>query len=606
MFRSKRVLLLIGDAVIVSVSMYLALFFRFDGKIEPTHMASFIRILPLLIFIRLGVFWLFGLYRGMWRYAGIKDLFSIMKAVALGSAILAAVIFFLRLPYSRAVLAVDLVFVLVLISGERFAVRMLREWQAERMKETKRVLIIGAGDAGEMVLRAIKSHPGSGYLPVGFIDDHRAKQGMSIHGVRVLGKMQDIPKIAKEKKIEEIIIAMPSASGKIIRNIISICEGTEVKCKTVPGLNELIAGHISIKKLRDINLEDLLRRPAVKMPLRDNASYLKGKRVLVTGAGGSIGSELCRQICQLGPLKVIAMDHNENNLFYLEHELNENTNKDVKLVSVEVVIGDIKDENKLRSIFNRFQPEVVFHAAAHKHVPLMENNPEEAIKNNIMGTANLVDLADEYKVERFVNISTDKAINPTSIMGASKRVAEMLVQNQKSSSTCFVSVRFGNVLGSDGSVVPLFRKQIAEGGPVTVTHPDVTRYFMTIPEAVQLIVQAGAMGKGGEMFVLDMGEPVKIVDLARDLIAFSGFEPDEDISIEFIGLRPGEKLHEEPLNAQGTVKATTHESIFVAEMLKVDGERLKRDVEVLKELAREGDGRRIAEKLKEMIPDYRP
>ncbi|MBT9148075.1 MAG: UDP-N-acetyl-alpha-D-glucosamine C6 dehydratase [Syntrophomonadaceae bacterium] len=604
MFSNKRFLLPVIDAVIVTACMYLALLFRFEGRIDNAHMASFLRMLPIIIFVRPAIFWLFGLYKGMWRYAGLRDLSSIIKAVTLGSVVLAAFIFFLRLPYSRGVFAIDWLLNLVLVGGERFAVRALREWRTERVKRMKRILIVGAGDAGEMILREIRSHLKSEYLVIGFIDDHRAKQGMSIHGVKVLGRRHDIPQVVKQRNIEEIIIAMPSASGKIIRDIVSICEGIEVKCRTIPGLNELIYGRVSIKEIRDITLKDLLRRAEVKMDLPEIASYLEGKRVLVTGAAGSIGSETCRQIAQLNASEIIALDYNENGLFFLEHELKKDKNS--KSVSLKIALGDIKDKEKMRLIFARFQPEIIFHAAAYKHVPLMEDNPAEAIKNNINGTANLVDLADEYGGHKFINISTDKAVNPISVMGASKRMAEMLGQSKDDSKTCFISVRFGNVLGSDGSVVPLFRRQIAEGGPVTVTHPEATRYFMTIPEAVQLILQAGAMGRGGEIFVLDMGEPIKIVDLARDLIRFSGFEPDEDISIEFIGLRPGEKLHEEPLRVQGAVRATIHECIFVAEMPRVDGKRLKADVEVLKELAREGNRHRIAEKLKEMIPEYRP
>jgi len=605
MFKNKKILLLIGDAVIVSVSMYLALLFRFEGRIEPAHMASFLRILPLLIFIRLGAFWLFGLYRGMWRYAGMKDLFSIIKAVVLGSAILATVIFFLRLPYSRGVLAVDSVFVLVLISGERFAVRLLRELQTGKKKKAKRILIIGAGDAGEMVLREIKGHPGAGYLPVGFIDDQQGKQGMSIHGVRVLGRRDDIPRVVQERRVEEIIIAMPSVSGKVIREIVSICEKTGVKSKIIPGLNELIGGYVSIKDIRDIELKDLLRRPVVKVDFRDISSYLQGKNILVTGAGGTIGSELCYQVLQFNPLRLIALDHSENSLFYLKYRLDKiihNSNS----VDVNIVVGDIRDKDKLRTIFERFRPKVVFHAAAHKHVPLMEDNPEEAIKNNIIGTVNLVELANEYKVEKFINTSTDKAVNPTGVMGASKRVAEMLVQSYTNSSTCFVSVRFGNVLGSEGSVIPLFRRQIAEGGPVTVTHPEVTRYFMTIPEAVQLIIQAGAMGKGGEIFVLDMGEPIKILDLARDLIVLSGFEPEEDIEIKFVGLRAGEKLYEELLTAEEGVRATKHKQIFVAKSDMIDSDRLQKDIEELKFLAERAQKKDIINKLVEMIPYYSP
>ena len=607
MFKNKRFLLLIGDAVIVGASMYLALLFRFEGRIESTHMAMFLRILPLIILARLVIFWFFGLYRGIWRYAGVKDFFSIIKAVTLGSAILTAAIFFLRLPYSRTVLAVDWLLNLAFIGGTRFTVRMWREWYLEKRRRTiKRVLIVGAGDAGEMVLREMRSYSGTEYLPIGFIDDHRRKQGMSIHGVKVLGRRGDIPRVVKERNIEEVIIAIPSASGKVIRNIVSICEEAGVKCKTIPGLNELIRGHVNIKEVRDIELEDLLRRPAVEMNIREVSSYLKGKKVLVTGAGGSIGSELCRQVSRFNPLSLMTLDHNENNLFYLEHELNKINGNNSGAVDMNIVVGDIRDKDKLRSIFERFQPEIIFHAAAHKHVPLMERAPEETVKNNVIGTDNLASLADEHKVEKFINISTDKAVNPTSVMGASKRVAEMIVQAKGNSGTCFVSVRFGNVLGSEGSVIPLFRRQIAEGGPVTVTHREATRYFMTIPEAVQLIVQAGAMGKGGEVFVLDMGKPVKILNLARNLITLSGFKPDEDITIEFVGLRPGEKLHEEPLTTEEGVKATRHRQIFITRPDHVNKERLEESIKALGELAARNDKQGIMEKLKEMIPGYQP
>ena len=605
MFNKKRFLLLIVDAVIVGLSMYLALLFRFEGRIDSAHMAVFLRILPFIILVRLIIFWFFGLYKGIWRYTGIRDLSSIVKAVTLGSTILAAVILFLRLPYSRGVLIVDWTFNLILIGGTRFTVRMWREWFSKRRREaTKRVLIMGAGDAGEMILREIRNHPEARYLPVGFIDDHRRKQGMSIHGVEVIGRSEDISRVVKERDIEEVIIAMPSTSRKILCNIVSICEEAGVKCKTIPGLNELIRGHVNIKEVRDIKLEDLLRRPVIEMNLREVSSYLEGKRVLVTGAGGSIGSELCRQVAQFNPLRLIALDHNENSLFYLEHELNKINGNNFGSVGLDIVVGDIRDKDKLRATFERFQPEIIFHAAAHKHVPLMEEAPEETIKNNIVGTDNLARLADEHKVEKFINISTDKAVNPISVMGASKRVAEMLVQAKGNSGTCFTSVRFGNVLGSEGSVIPLFRRQIAEGGPVTVTHKEATRYFMTIPEAVQLIIQAGAMGKGGEIFALDMGKPVKILDLARDLIIFSGFKPDEDISIEFVGLRPGEKLHEEPLTAEEGVKTTRHKQIFITRSDHVDNGKLEEEIKVLGELAARNDKQEIIKKLKEMIPGY--
>ncbi|MDI6736184.1 MAG: nucleoside-diphosphate sugar epimerase/dehydratase [bacterium] len=606
MFKTKQYLSLISDGIMVGVILYLAFWVRFGGIFTGDEYDQFFTILPVFILVRLISFYFFGLYKGIWRYASLQDLLNIIKAVTISMIILVVITFFFRFSFPRTIFPIDWAFTILFIGGKKFLPRILREFKRQKTVK-KRVLIAGAGDAGEMIAREIKNSFDSEYTVIGFIDDHHQKQGMQIQGIKVLGKKESIPYWVKRKKIEEVIIAMPSVPGKVIYNIVSICKDSGVRCKAIPSLSELIRGQVSIKELRDINPDDLLRRAPVTLNLEEISAYLDKKCILVTGAAGSIGSELCREILNFNPERLIMFDHNENDLFFLENELKGEKEGRDNSFALEVCIGDIKDRQKVNWVMERFAPKVIFHAAAHKHVPMMELNPEEAIKNNIGGTKILAELAIRYKVEKFIYISTDKAVNPISVMGASKRVGEMLIQNVNGDGqTQFISVRFGNVLGSAGSVIPLFRKQIEEGGPLTVTHPEATRYFMTAPEAVSLVIQAGAMGKGGEVFVLDMGEPVKITDLAKDLIMLSGLELNKDIEIKFIGLRPGEKLHEELLTMGETTSATYHKQIFIAKPDLLDPRILEEKINNLVLTSEQGDREGIIQQLKEFVPDYNP
>jgi len=443
--------------------------------------------------------------------------------------------------------------------------------------------------------------PVAQYEVIGFIDDDVSKQGIDIHGIPVLGTVEQLPKICKERSIEEIAIAMPSASHQQLRRVIQVCEGTKIRFRTVPSITDIASGKYRVSQIRDVDINDLLGRESVQLDLDLIEAFAKGKTILVTGAGGSIGSEMCRQLCNFNPGLLLLVEQAENPLFYIEQELHQR----FPAVSIKALICDIADRIRVGQIFEKYSPRVVIHAAAHKHVPLMELNPGEAIKNNVIGTQNLADVADEYGTTNFVMISTDKAVNPTSIMGSSKRIAEMYVQDlSRTSKTHFVTVRFGNVLGSDGSVVPIFKKQIAEGGPVTITHPEMKRYFMTIPEASQLVLQAATMGKGGEIFVLDMGEPVKIVDLARELITLSGFRPGEDIEMTFTGPRPGEKLFEE-LSVEGEdMQRTTHPKIRIWRNIPMDRDKLRAGINELIAVARTESYSQIVERVKELVPEY--
>jgi FlaA1/EpsC-like NDP-sugar epimerase len=485
----------------------------------------------------------------------------------------------------------------------RFAPRVLGKFKQLKHLKLKRVLIVGAGAAGEMIAREMINAKKRIYQPVGFIDDDPRKLNSRMHGVRVLGRINDIGEMIKGANIEEIVIAIPSASGKIIRDIISKCEKTEVKIKTVPELHKILTGEVTIKNIRDVKPEDLLGRETVEIDTEDIGAFIRDKVVLITGAAGTIGSELSRQIVKFNPKQVILYDLNENNVYFLEIELKAN----YSYFKFKTVIGDIKDIGLLKSTFSRYRPQIVFHAAAHKHVPLMEGNPVAAVKNNILGTRNLIYASEHYMVERFVMISTDKAVNPTSIMGVSKRIAEMIVQTKaKTARTKFMAVRFGNVIGSSGSVIPIFKQQIENGKPITVTHPEVKRFFMAVSEAAQLVMQAGAIGKGGEVLILDMGEQIKILDLAKNLITLSGLKPDEDVEIKFIGLRPGEKMYEETLLDIEHDKATKHDKIYIAQPDSFDPIQLRKDIKALERLANLMDEDKIIEKIKEMVPSYKP
>ena len=474
----------------------------------------------------------------------------------------------------------------------------------EKSADTKNLLIIGAGDGGEKIYREIRANAGLQYRVVGFLDDDPAKIGKKIHGVPVLGRINELQKAVSKVKADEALIAIPSASGTQIRKILEHCKNGGIVFKTIPGYGELINGRVTINSIREVAYRDLLGREIIKLEEENIAAYLKDQNVLVTGAGGSIGSELCRQICRFQPAKIILFERAESPLYAIELELRQNFNN----VDVVPVLADIQDKKQLEKAFEAHQPRIVFHAAAYKHVPMLELLPWKAIDNNVIGTKNLIEITAEHNVERFVFVSTDKAVRPANVMGASKRLAESLVQGHNGcglSETKFMIVRFGNVVGSIGSVVPLFKDQIKKGGPVTVTHPDVTRFFMTIPEACQLILQAGVLGDGGEIFILDMGTPIKIVDMARDLIRLSGFEPDVDIKIEYIGLRPGEKLYEELITEGENIVPTRHEKIMVLKGIECDSALLDGKIDELVHFAEEQDGEQVKRKLKQIVPEYK-
>jgi len=609
--------LLVLDAVFVIVSVSTALALRFDTLEIGPYLQQLWIVVPLLIGVRLPLFYLFGLYRRVWRYASINELLSVVMAVFSSSVIVAFVIFGLAFPlgivkwFPRSLLVVDFLLSIPLSGGIRFGLRLLstrriggRAGELKRPSDTqKRVLIVGAGDAGAIIARELRDNPGLGILPIGFVDDDERKLGMRIHGLKVLGTRDNILYLITQEAIDEIIIAMPTAPGKEIREIIKICQQGGVMARTVPGLYELIDGSLSVSQVREVQLEDLLRRAPVTIDMDEISGHLSGQVVLVTGAGGSIGSELCRQIAPYSPQQLLLLGKGENSIFNIHLELS-NSFPAVNLVPI---IAGITDRLKMQRIMAEYRPRIVFHAAAHKHVTLMEQNPDEAVANNILGTQSVAEAAAQHGVQKLVLISTDKAVRPTSVMGACKRVAEMLMQDMAlHNSTSFVSVRFGNVLGSRGSVVPLFKWQISRGGPLTVTDPDVARYFMTVPEAVQLVIQAAVLGETGSILVLDMGDPVRIVDLAQDLIRLSGLKLGEDIDLVFVGLRPGEKLREELFSPDEEASRTRHASIFVVKPREIDHDKLYADIEDLERLAEQADAVGIKRKLREIVPEYRP
>ncbi len=559
----------------------------------------------MITFIKVIVLYLFGMYNSLWKYAGIEEL---LKTVAASFVSVAAVILYLvfiqeYLP--RSVHIITFALDIFTIGGLRLSYRFFRGIKSFPgvtgiRKNIRKVMVVGAGDAGAVIIKELRNHGELNSVPVVAIDDNNAKLKRRIVGVPILGNRFDIPHLAKKYRVDEIIIAVPSANKKDIKEIVEQCNKTHCILKILPGLYELINEEVSISKLRDVDIEDLLGRESVQVDLEEISGYLSNRIVLVTGGGGSIGSELCRQIAKFNPKKLIALDIYENNLFEIQNEiLRKHPDLDFK-----PVIASIRDGLRMREVFKRHMPHVVFHAAAHKHVPLMELDPKEAVKNNMLGTNILVDLADDFGIEKFVLISTDKAVNPCNVMGATKRGAEMILQAKSmESKTQFSAVRFGNVLGSNGSVIPIFRQQIESGGPVTVTHPDITRYFMTIPEAVQLVIQAGAMADGGEVFILDMGQPVKIIELAENIIKLSGYKPYEEIDIKIIGLRPGEKLYEELMLKEESIQKTVHEKIYIGKPLYINGKELFEQLEALADMMDEED-HIIKEYLKKMIPTY--
>jgi len=572
-FVRKAVLMLI-DSFLISLALLAAILIRFEGDFPSTILHPFLYYSVPFSAVFVGVFYFCGLYQRAWRYASIGELSAMLLSVLVGAALNFACSYLWEsghFPLPRSIYFLHAILAMTFIGASRLFWRVLCEKMQQKNEPLglvrRRILIVGAGDAGMMVARELKNHyPGSVQI-VGFVDKDPAKFGMVFNGLQVLGNRNDIPRLVAEYDIREIVIAIPSAERKDIRDIVAICQKTRAQVKIVPGIFDLIDGKVKISNIREVQVEDLLGREAVRIDLDKITGYLHGEVVMVTGAGGSIGSELCRQLGRYQPGTLLLLDNCENNMYDIELELGQLFPR-LQLVSL---VKDVRDRRSLQPIFQTYKPKIVFHAAAHKHVPLMEKNPEEALKNNVMGTFHVAEAASRCGAKKFVLISTDKAVNPTSFMGASKRLAEIVVQfMNRTSRTQFVAVRFGNVLGSRGSVVPLFKKQIAAGGPVTVTDAEMIRYFMTIPEAVQLVTQAGIMAEGGETYVLDMGDPVRIIDLARNIIRLSGFEPGKDIEIKVTGIRPGEKLFEELLTAEEGTTATSQERIFVAKPQPLD------------------------------------
>ena len=612
------------DIALITASIYGAHLVRFEFSFPPEFAVLFYKILPAVIFIKIVTFFFFDLYRGMWRYTSISDLFNIIKASTISSFLIIFLILFMTRfeGFSRSVFIIDWCLTVLFITGHRVAIRLYYEqlsWDGswltamhkliglltKKQPEGKKILIVGAGDCGEKICREIINNLQLHQNIVGFIDDDPKKLGKKIHGIPVLGSVNDIKSVSQKTKADEALIAIPSASSKKIRKIIETCKGNGIISKIIPGYSELIDGKITVNAIREVAYRDLLGREIIKLDTEKIGAYLKRKKVLVTGAGGSIGSELCRQICRFKPESIILYERAESPLYEIEIDIKRKF-PDIKAISL---LADVIDTTNLEKAFITNKPQVVFHTAAYKHVPMLELQPWKAIENNIQGTQNLVNVSKKHNIERFVFVSTDKAVRPTNVMGASKRVAEMLVQSQNGcglSQTRFMIVRFGNVIGSVGSVVPMFKKQIERGGPVTVTHPDVTRYFMTIPEACQLILQAGAMGNGGEIFLFDMGTPIKIVDMAKDLIRLSGFVPDEDIKIEYIGLRPGEKLFEELITEGEGIVPTSHEKIMTLKGIDCSLDILNGNIEDITRLSEGQDHNQIKQMLKKIVPEYMP
>ena len=613
--RARRYILLTNDVLCLSFSLLAAIWLRYEN-LNSGSLNFFLWMMPVSVLAGIGIFGSLGLYRRSVRFTSIPDLVAIFTAVTALSIV--KMFLLLATPHaalSRAVFIMDWVLGLFLIGFSRVTPRILLTLTdfepvrkmvfGEVRNRPKRILIYGAGRGGESVAREIRRNEQLPYSIVGFLDDDSRKLGSIIHGAEVLGDRSILNRVCHEEKVEEIVIAIPSASGEVIREIIRVCRDTLVRFRTLPGMQDLLEGSLLSMQLRDISVEDLLRRAPAEINLAEIAAYLTGKTVLVTGAGGSIGSEICRQVLPFQPQAILLMGHGENSIYLVHQDLSAARNLgQTRLVQI---IADVKDEARVDAIFQEYHPDIVFHAAAHKHVPLMEINPEEAVKNNILGTYNLVNASHQYHSERFVMISTDKAVNPTSVMGASKRFSEMVMKVfAKRSATRFCAVRFGNVLGSRGSVIPLFKRQIEAGGPVTITHPNMIRFFMTIPEASKLVIQAGSYGKGGEVFLLDMGEPVRICDLASDLIRLAGLEEGQDIKIEYSGVRPGEKMYEELLTTEEGVTATRNKKIFIARPEMLDEEVVLSYLSELRNAAVAGDRPLIIGTLKIAIPSYAP
>ncbi|MBN1829232.1 MAG: polysaccharide biosynthesis protein [Deltaproteobacteria bacterium] len=606
-------ILVVFDACLVCFSYVLSYLLRFEGSIPAQQLALLKSTLVFILPLKLLVFMLFSVYRGMWRYTSYSDLMNVLKGSSVSSLLIVGIVAFVYRfqGFSRSIFFMDWLLTVICIGGIRICVRIVlfdktvrmffdkEKWKSSKKK--KRLLIVGAGSAGEKILREIQESSKSAFLPIGFLDDDTHKISRTIHGLPVLGTTEDIAKYYD--RFDEIVIAVPSISSKDMRRIVELCDSTGKKYRIVPGIWELVEGKVLIDRIRKVSVADLMGREEVELDTASIEEILAGKNVLVTGAGGSIGSELVRQIYRFKPRALSLLDFSEYNIFRLENEFRQRNGG----LTIQPYLVDIRDKNSLRYVFERFEPEVIFHAAAYKHVPIMEMHPWEAIRNNVAGTLNLASLAAEHNCECFVLVSTDKAVRPTNVMGATKRICEMiaLCMNVRWRKR-YLAVRFGNVLASSGSALPLFQEQIRRGGPVTITHPEMSRYFMSIPEAAQLVLQASSMGKGGEIFILDMGKPMKVLDVAKDLIRLSGFEPERDIPIEFIGVRPGEKLYEELITEGEGIAPTGHKKIFVLEGASCDYDQLMAEVAELISVSEGYDAHAIKAMLKKIVPEYQP
>jgi FlaA1/EpsC-like NDP-sugar epimerase len=629
------------DVILIILALYLSFAIRFENRIQEQFL-TFLSCLPLVIAVKIPFFYFFELYRGMWRYTSMTDLVNIIKATVISSFIIIILILYTNRfsGFSRSVFILDTLFTFLFISGHRVGIRYIYSYLPSPRsllpknynRDKKRILLVGAGDSAEQVIREVHDNHHLPYNLIGIVDDNPAKVGLKIHGIPIVGLIEDLEEHIKRLRAKELLIAISSASGQQMKRLVSLCQASGVPFKVLPGLGELIDGNVSIKSIRDISYKDLLGREEVHLELDRIGSYLAGQTVLVTGAGGSIGSELCRQIIRFAPRQVILFDAGEENLYTIQMELQH----EHRFNGIVPVLGKVQDMGLLELVFQRYQPSVVFHAAAYKHVPLVEKNPWQAIHNNVFAAQLLLETAIIHGVHRFVLVSTDKAVRPTNVMGASKRLTELLMlaygKDEWDGSFCparerlaqaagqagpagdkppvhntiFMAVRFGNVLGSSGSVIPLFKRQIELGGPVTVTHPEITRYFMSIEEAAQLILQAGAMGQGGEIFILKMGEPIKIAQMARDLIRLAGREPDTEIEIKYTGLREGEKLYEELITEGEGIVETSHEKIMVLRGDGIASAQLFPGLEQLQQRAKAHDGRGIKDTLQQLIPEYNP
>lgn len=606
MFNKRRLIVFVCDISLITLALCLSFLLRFDFTIPSQQLELFWECLLVVMIVKPLVFIVIGFYNSLWRYASLQDAVEILKGVTLSSFLSVSAVFFLRqfTPIPRSIFVLDWIFLFTLLAASRLIWRIYKEnYVVNRSCEGPRTLIVGAGEAGSLLLKEIHRQPHTAYSVCGYIDDDPDKKGMKLHGIPVLGTTKQLKTLIIANEIEDVIIAMPSADGKTLRGIVDCCKNANVKFKTLPNISELIDGTLTVSQIKNVDIEDLLGRETVVLDRELIGNYLTGRRILVSGAAGSIGSEICRQAAQFNPAKLILLDQGETPLYEIEKELSTRF-PDIKILPL---IADVRDRDKIMLTFEEYAPEVVFHAAAYKHVPLMEYNPSQAVLNNTFGSRNVADAANKFKTLSMVMISTDKAVNPTNVMGATKRAAEIYIQAlSRISRTKFTTVRFGNVLGSNGSVIPLFKKQIANGGPVTVTDKRIIRYFMTIPEATQLVLQAGGMGSGSGILILDMGEPVRIVNLAEELIRLSGFTPYEDIDIVVTGLRPGEKLFEELLIDGEGVLPTTHNKIHVLAPVHIALQPVIDELDRLYESASSESVHELIESLKRLVPEFKP